>query len=63
MCGGISGAKMTHMRRFKPFLHSIGIPTKPLIAKENLVISRGHTYPAHLGTSPRYHKQTTRKKK
>ena len=37
-CGGISGAKMTHMRRFKPFLRSIGIPTKPLIAKENLGI-------------------------
>lgn len=28
-----------------------------------LVISRGHTYPTHLGTSPSYHKKTTRKKK
>lgn len=32
-------------------------------AKSDAVISRGHTYPTHLGTSPSYYKKTTRKKK
>lgn len=35
----------------------------PINAKSDAVISRGHTYPTHLGTSPSYHKKTTRKKK
>ena len=30
---------------------------------ERLVVSRDSAYPTHLGTSPRYHKKTTRKKK